>query len=145
MATADPPADDHGRVAVAWHVTGDVAAAPDCVSLARHAVVGLLDRYGAPAALSARAALAVSEAVTNVVLHAYPDHRLPGPVRFDADIEEGDLEIVVADDGVGLRAEQDGDRLGLGLMLIAAVTDDFAITTHRSGLEVWMRFVVDPG
>jgi anti-sigma regulatory factor (Ser/Thr protein kinase) len=126
-----------------WCVSGSVAAQPRSVRLARHAIVALADRYGASPALLGSVALAVSEAATNVVQHAYPHRRVSGRLHYDADIEDGDLEIVIADDGDGVRSDHDRDGLGLGLHIIASVSDEFAVTARPVGLEVWMRFALD--
>jgi len=126
-----------------WHVAGDVVARAQAVPHVRHAVGDLLARYGAPEDTLGRVRLAVSEAAANVVLHAYDGRAVPGQLHYDADIIDGDLEVVVTDDGVGLRDDHHSDGLGLGLKVIAAVSDDFAVTQRRFGLEVWMRFVLD--
>lgn len=129
---------------VIWCVNGSVAAQPRSVRLVRHAIVDLLRRHGASPALLGKVGLAVSEAATNVVEHAYPHRRIPGRLHYDADIEDGDLEIVIADDGDGVRADHESEGLGLGLQMIASVSDDFAITQRPVGLEAWMRFILDP-
>jgi anti-sigma regulatory factor (Ser/Thr protein kinase) len=147
MTTADEPGPGPGPPsgqAVIWSVSGSVAAQPRSVRLVRHAVVDLVRRHGAPPALLGKVALAVSEAASNVVEHAYPGRRIPGRLHYDADIEDGDLEIVIADDGDGVRADHESAGLGLGLQVIAGVSDDFAITQRRAGLEVWMRFILHP-
>ena len=73
----------------------------------------------------------------------YPRRRISGRLHYDADIEDGDLEIVIADDGDGVRSDHDRDGLGLGLHIIASVSDEFAVTARPVGLEVWMRFALD--
>jgi len=87
------------------------------------------------------AEVAVSEAATNVVRHAYaPDS--PGTVELHADVEDDALEIVVCDNGRGFLPGT-GDGVGAGLALIAEMTDDFAITARKpQGVEIWMRFVL---
>jgi serine/threonine-protein kinase RsbW len=86
-------------------------------------------------------ALAVTEAVTNVVVHAY-EPGAAGLVHVIADIEDGALEVLVIDDGLGFRPGP-SDGLGVGLATIAASTARFAISDrHPSGTEVWMRFLL---
>jgi len=126
-----------------WHVGGDVAAQARSVPHVRHAIGAMLQRYGAPRETLGKVELAVSEAAANVVLHAYDGRGVPGQLHYDADITDGGLEVVVTDDGGGLRDDHHSDGLGLGLKLIAAVSDDFAVTQRRFGLEVWMRFALD--
>jgi serine/threonine-protein kinase RsbW len=71
--------------------------------------------------------LAVSEAVANVTVHAYRDEQrpadAPGRVRVAARIDGGDLWVVVSDDGVGMAPRADSPGLGLGLPLIAQLSD----------------------
>ena len=148
MTTADPPDPTPGQPARAtevqiWCVEGSVPAQPRRVPGVRHAIEGLLTRYGASALTVGRVGLAVTEATSNVVLHAYPGRHVPGCLRYEADIEDGDLEIVISDDGQGLRDDHKSDGLGLGLQIIAAVSDDFAIKARPHGVELWMRFVLE--
>ena len=85
--------------------------------------------------------LAVSEAVANVVVHAYPEG--PGEVRVAADVESGELEVVVVDDGAGFRpGPAPGLGLGLGLMRQGAAA--FEVRDRSlGGVEVWLRFALD--
>jgi serine/threonine-protein kinase RsbW len=83
--------------------------------------------------------LAVSEAATNVVVHAYGENS--GEIKVDAALASGDLWIHVADDGLGMRPNIDTPGLGVGIALISQVADEFAIATSSSGgVEVQMRF-----
>ncbi len=59
--------------------------------------------------------LAVSEAVTNVVLHAYRDE--PGEVHVTARVVDHELWVLIADDGVGLGTPTLRPGLGLGSRL----------------------------
>jgi two-component sensor histidine kinase len=58
--------------------------------------------------------IVVSEAVTNVVLHAYRDGE-SGRVRVQASLQDTLLTLVVADDGVGMMANPDSPGLAAGL------------------------------
>jgi serine/threonine-protein kinase RsbW/stage II sporulation protein AB (anti-sigma F factor) len=83
--------------------------------------------------------LAVSEAATNVVVHAYEGDS--GQIRVDAGLTSGNLWVLVADDGYGMRPHIDSPGLGVGLSLISQVCDEFAIAKRSSGgTEVRMRF-----
>jgi anti-sigma regulatory factor (Ser/Thr protein kinase) len=88
------------------------------------------------------AEVAATEAASNVVQHAYP-RGVPGTLELEADFELGSVEVVVRDHGQGMRANSPvPSRIGIGLPMIAALCDDFAITEHHGGgVEVWMRFV----
>ena len=124
-------------------VGGTVPARAEAVPLLRREIVGLAAANGAREDLLARIALAVSEAVTNAVRHAYPG-TVAGVVEYAADVEDGDLQIVIGDHGTGIRDDPAPDGLGLGLGLIAASADDLRIEDRElEGLTVWMRFVLD--
>ena len=123
-----------------------------CVSLAqpatgaavraiRRSIRVFAEANGAYGARLAAIELAVSEAVANVVVHAYPDE--PGEVRVAADVENGELEVVVVDDGAGFRpGPAPGLGLGLGLMRQGATA--FEVRDRPlGGVEVWLRFALD--
>jgi serine/threonine-protein kinase RsbW len=91
--------------------------------------------------------LAVTEAVTNVVVHAYRDRRPadgPGPIRIALRIEDDAAWVVVADDGVGMAPRADSPGLGMGLSLIASVCDELEIEQRHDGTRVHMRFGLGP-
>ena len=90
--------------------------------------------------------LAVTEAVTNVVRHAYPEPGGAVTVRADASPQE--LVLVVADEGAGdrsltLRADP---GLGMGLALIRELCSSVRIDPTSAGTTVTMHFAksVDP-
>lgn len=66
--------------------------------------------------------LAVTEACTNVVRHAYRDG-VVGPLEVVMRPRPDDLEVVVSDFGVGVGPSPDVDGPGLGMPLIAALAD----------------------
>jgi anti-sigma regulatory factor (Ser/Thr protein kinase) len=86
--------------------------------------------------------LAVSEAVSNAVVHAYRGG-VDGTVSVS--ITMRDLvwvEVRVTDDGSGMAPRDDSPGIGLGLPLIRRLTDQFE---HRrppggTGTELWMQF-----
>lgn len=83
---------------------------------------------------------AASEALTNVVLHAY-EGRPAGEIHVATTLAGGVLWILIADDGGGLRVRRDSPGLGFGLMLIAHVCDDFTVVERAGGgTEIQMRF-----
>ena len=63
-----------------------VPATPDSIALVRHAVRAALEDHEAPPAVTADVLLAVSEACTNAVVHAYPDGTA-GPERDAAEVQ----------------------------------------------------------
>ena len=89
--------------------------------------------------------LAVSEAATNVIRHAYPGGRDGAAFRLDAEISDGRLRIVVADDGVGLGASSANPGLGMGLPLLSTLADTLMLVgppERSTGLEVRMWFAL---
>ena len=125
-------------------LVSDVAAVPAAVTILRHLVVAFAAAHGVDGKQLGDVGLAVSEAVGNVIAHAYEDGE-EGGVHLAADVEEASLEIVVADDGYGIR-DSDSGGLGVGLSIIADLCSDFAIRERRPvGTEIWMRFVFDDG
>jgi anti-sigma regulatory factor (Ser/Thr protein kinase) len=124
---------------------GALLADSACVPAVRDAVVGFVRRQGAGELDCDRIGLAVTEAAANVVMHAYPPGRR-GEIRWAADIEDGDLQVIVSDDGRGLAAPGVPDGPGVGLRLIAEMTSELAVTGHDPhGVDVWMRFALDLG
>ena len=110
-------------------------ADPGSVPVARHDIQDYLRHLRTPANLLDDVALAVGEAVTNVVVHAYP-HRSPGEgtIALAASIVAGELLISVSDDGCGLRARSDSPGLGLGLAIIDTLADSVDLITPAANL-----------
>jgi anti-sigma regulatory factor (Ser/Thr protein kinase) len=86
--------------------------------------------------------LCVSEAVTNVVRHAYGEATEDGVVVIDAHVDEH-LCIHVRDTGAGLRPRPDSPGAGLGLPIISQLAHSLELRTHeRGGTEVVMKFAL---
>jgi serine/threonine-protein kinase RsbW len=116
-------------------------AQPEAAGAARLAVAQFARSLGARRALVTDISLAVTEAVTNVVVHAYRERSSAGEVTVTADRQADILRIVVRDDGVGLAAPSHSAGLGLGLGLIAGVAESLELRDRESGgAEVCMRF-----
>jgi anti-sigma regulatory factor (Ser/Thr protein kinase) len=120
-------------------------AEPGSVALARAELARFASRAGAPDRLVDGIRLAVSEAVTNAVRHAYPAE--PGEVRVCARVGDQGLEVVVSDDGCGVHSETNDSGLGLGLALIYEVSDQMTLAPRANGgTDVRMRFsLLDSG
>ena len=115
-------------------------ALPEAVPLARHLVADVAAAAGAGGERLEEIRLAVSEALTNAVVHAYPDG-VAGWFQVVAAVASGELWVLISDDGRGLHAGNDTGGLGIGLSLISALSDEFAIVNRASGgTEVQMRF-----
>ncbi len=122
------------------HLHARLEATPDAAGIARERLAAFLTANGGGAELAARVAVAVTEAVGTVVRDAHPDGG--GWIDCEADIDDGLLEVVIADRGDGLRSfPSDGPGAGLGV--IADCSDDCTIRSgDGEGIEVWMRFVL---
>ena len=119
-----------------------VAARPERVSEMRLAARRFAETHGVPSPDDV--ALAVGEACANVVIHAYVGVE-PGGLHLTAVREDGHVRILVADDGAGLRPRTDSPGLGLGLPLIAQLTDEFGVGDRDgTGTCVRMAFAVRP-
>jgi anti-sigma regulatory factor (Ser/Thr protein kinase) len=87
--------------------------------------------------------LAVSEAVTNAVVHAYAGTRKDG-FRLTVMQDGPEIDVLVRDRGSGLRPRSDSRGAGLGLPVIAQVADGLDISSDRWGTRVSMRFGLHP-
>ena len=117
-------------------------ARPEGVGVVRQALAGLADALAFDAAVLADMKMAVSEACTNVVVHAYDSDT--GELEVHMLAGEHDLTIVVRDHGTGIQpkpARTEPPALGLGLPLIAALSDAFELKgSAGQGTEVRMTF-----
>jgi serine/threonine-protein kinase RsbW len=112
------------------------------VAVVRHAFGGLGEALEVPDHALADVKLAVTEACTNVVVHAYGDQE--GPMAVSAQLRDGRLTVVVADEGRGILPRPDSPGLGLGLPLIATLAESLELGTGRDdSTEVRMTFVLD--
>jgi anti-sigma regulatory factor (Ser/Thr protein kinase) len=86
--------------------------------------------------------LAVSEAVTNVILHAYRagDGHDSGVVRLSLSLDGDHLRVVVEDDGEGLSPRADSPGAGVGLAVIAQLADGLELEAPGRGTRLVMRF-----
>jgi serine/threonine-protein kinase RsbW/stage II sporulation protein AB (anti-sigma F factor) len=123
-----------------------VAATPEQVAVLRSEVTEYAQRVGIADGRLGDIRLAVSEAATNAVLHAYRD-RDPGEIRVHARVQDdGCLCIVVEDDGFGPLPRPDSPGLGLGLPTIASVADAVELSAGSSaGARLLMRFETGGG
>ena len=119
----------------------DLAAEPASVSVARHALAEFVagHRIDRPAV-----EVAVSEAVSNAVVHAYREAAKPGRIVVTAALEATRLRVAVSDRGLGMRPRTDSPGLGLGLPLIAQLATHLDIST-QDGTTVLMDFLVAEG
>jgi serine/threonine-protein kinase RsbW len=126
------------------YLRASYAAVRGSVPTVRRALAEMAASAGAPDWQLDGIRLAASEALANVVLHAYPTRA--GEIHVTAGVAGNEFWVLIADDGRGIKAGPESDGLGLGLALIAQLTDDFAIVERSSGgTELQLRFVLAAG
>lgn len=109
------------------------------VAVVRHVMGAFGDAFDYPSDTMEDVRLAVTEACTNVVRHAYEGdeglidvHVRPTPER---------LEVTVADTGRGIAASTDREGPGFGLPMIATLADTLEIDrTVHAGSRIAMSF-----
>jgi serine/threonine-protein kinase RsbW len=143
--TADDPGEAPGRDVAPKSVIPDLElvlpARPENVAVVRHALGGFGDAFDVPDQALADIKLAVTEACTNVVVHAYPDGE--GPLGVNAWMEDDRLTVVVHDEGRGMLPRPDSPGLGLGLPLIATLAESLELGTGADDrTEVRMTFLL---
>jgi len=115
------------------------------VRRARDAVGDAVAGLGGDQRLADDVRLCVSEAVTNVVRHAYA-----GAPRGNTEIvverDDDDLNVVVRDTGIGVAPARRSRSGGFGLKIIAKLTARYSFTSTPSmGTEVRMVFRLGHG
>jgi anti-sigma regulatory factor (Ser/Thr protein kinase) len=114
-------------------------------ALVRHVLGAVASAAGLDEGLLADVKTAVSEACSNVVLHAYQGGA--GPMEVTIGVHTSGLTVVVRDRGGGIqphRVDEEQRVLGVGLSLIQALTDRVEFRGARGeGTEVQMSFGTD--
>jgi anti-sigma regulatory factor (Ser/Thr protein kinase) len=109
------------------------------VAVVRHAIGGLGEALDVDDQTLSDVKLAVTEACTNTVVHAYPEGE--GPLEVAAYLRDERLMIVVRDEGRGIVPRTDSPGLGLGLPLIATLAEALELGTDSDKrTEVRMTF-----
>jgi serine/threonine-protein kinase RsbW len=112
----------------AWELPADPAA----VGEMRRRAAAFAEANGATPDLRHAVALAVSETVTNAVLHAYVDQE-PGSVGVRCWTDGRRLMIEVVDEGRGVTVRRDSPGLGHGLAAVGALVQELEIVPRRDG------------
>jgi len=129
----------------AMRVTLTIPAKPEYITLGRLALTGLLRPRSLPEETLGDLKLALTEACTNSVRHAYPEGA--GAVQILYELEPDRLVIEVSDDGRGFDySEPVGDEEeltegGLGIAIIRALADEFELSGREGGQGSRLRFV----
>ena len=95
---------------------------------------------------------AVSEAVTNAVIHGYEEKG--GKIRMSAVLEKGELKLTIEDDGVGIEdiskamqplftTKPEGERSGMGFSFMEAFMDRVEVESspgNGTTVHMWKSF-----
>jgi serine/threonine-protein kinase RsbW len=112
-------------------------------SIARHAISEFLHSHGADPRALADVLLALSEVVTNSVVHGYRNET-GGEVAIEAKQWDDRLLLSVADRGGGMAPRPDSPGLGLGLPLVGRIAKRVDISARSGGgTLVSMCFTLD--
>ncbi len=95
---------------------------------------------------------AVSEAVTNSIVHAYPNKQ--GWVTMKMGIKDNEIHISVIDNGIGIvdikkalspfyTSKPEQERSGMGFTVIEAFMDELKVSNNKEGLTVYMTKKID--
>jgi serine/threonine-protein kinase RsbW len=121
-----------------------IPAKPEYITLSRLALAGLSRLRPLPEDVLGDLKLALTEACTNSVRHAYDGGR--GVVEILYELHADRVVVVVTDTGDGFQApteESEPDELnegGLGIAIIRALSDEVEITEREGGGSI-LRFV----
>lgn len=114
-------------------------AVPENVAVVRHMMLAFGDTLGLPGRMIEDVRLAVTEACTNVVRHAYD--QAGGLMEIAVQPHPDRLDVAVSDDGRGIGDSDDQDGPGFGLPMMATLADTLEIDrTAESGSRVAMSF-----
>jgi anti-sigma regulatory factor (Ser/Thr protein kinase) len=133
------------RASIGSSADWELAAAPSAVGQLRRRAAAFASATGASEIVVDAVALAVSETVSNAVIHAYAG-REPGPVRVRCRAEGERVVVEVIDEGVGMAARDDSPGIGHGLALVGAMAQALEITERPGGpgTIVRMAFAAAP-
>jgi serine/threonine-protein kinase RsbW len=121
-----------------------IPARPEYISLSRLALTGLSRVRRLSAETLADLKLALTEACSNAVRHAYPEG--DGVVEISYSLRDDRIVIEVSDDGGGFDPKAgaaDADQLaegGLGIAIIRAIADEFELGPGEGGRGSRLRF-----
>jgi stage II sporulation protein AB (anti-sigma F factor) len=121
-------------------ISQEFDAVPRAVRQVREAVAAFAARHGAAGEGVEDIRTAVSEAATNVVMHAY-DADNTGRFRVLAVVGGDQMLVIIDDDGCGLSEATEHPGLGLGLRVMEQTSEQaLFLTRERGGSTVQLRF-----
>ena len=123
-----------------------IPAKAEYITLCRLALTGIARVRSLSDEVLADLKLALTEAASNSVRHAYTGDDHAGVVEISYELKPDRLAIEVTDDGAGFEAQRqlsDEEELsegGLGIAIIRAIADDVEIRTQPGGKGSRLRF-----
>jgi serine/threonine-protein kinase RsbW len=121
----------------------ELAARPDGLPWARGAITELCERLDVDEEVVERVRIAVTEACSNCVRHAYDGEQPSSTYLLETRVEDNALIVVVNDCGMGMGMAEPSKHagFGLGLRLIRELADSAHISSRPGhGTRVVMRF-----
>ena len=121
-----------------------IPAKAEYLTVCRLALAGLSQVHDVEPEALADVKLALTEAASNSIRHAYHEGR-EGDVEIRYELLDGQIAVEVRDVGAGFPTEQESsaadelDEGGLGLAIIRALSDEVEIESHAGGSR--LRFV----
>jgi len=96
---------------------------------------------------------AVNEAVTNVIVHAYPNKS--GYVTMKIETEENKVSITISDNGIGIEdieralvpfytSKPNEERSGMGFTVMESFMDELKVKSNKEGVVVSMSKEILP-
>ena len=95
---------------------------------------------------------AVSEAVTNAIVHGYPNGK--GVIVMECWVEENKLHINIIDDGIGIEnveqalepfftTREEDERSGMGFTIMKSFMDEVKIDSQKGkGTKIYMTKII---
>jgi serine/threonine-protein kinase RsbW len=127
-----------------------IPARAEYIALGRLALAGLLRPRAVEPEVIADVKLALTEACSNSIRHAYADGR-EGEVEIRYELADSTLAVEVSDEGAGFEPPlPEGephalDEGGLGIAIIRAVTDELTIGPRSGAPGYCVRFTKNLG
>jgi len=117
-----------------------LSARPENVGVVRLVLGGVAEALDLDHELLDDVCLAVTEACTNAIVHAYAAGP-PGLMDIDVQADADALRVSVRDHGGGMAPRTDSPGLGVGLPLMASLSGAMEVLTPAGGgTEVRMSF-----
>jgi anti-sigma regulatory factor (Ser/Thr protein kinase) len=124
----------------AQSVSLEISPDPRHIGHVRRQVAAFASRAGMSAPALIDVQVAVSDAVTNAILHAEAERER---VRIDAESVDGELVVRVREGGTGTAAQPNYPVLGPRLSMIAALAQVFGVRRCEGGAtELSMHFAL---